>query len=147
MNMQEASFLAWQQYFSSEEDCLVYLFSWLGERQYIGPCIKDALIGGKQKGKQGRGASGKTSVMIACDSCEEKSRVYHYAKAQLISTAFILTANSLQRLSKFVCCCGSIITIFFHCFFVFHHEKDRGFYTQGVERVIDAFTGFSSLNT
>ena len=35
--------------------------------------LDDALIGGKQKGKPGRGANGKTSVLIACESCEKKS--------------------------------------------------------------------------
>jgi transposase-like protein len=35
--------------------------------------LDDALIGGKQKGKRGRGANVKTSVLIACESGEKKA--------------------------------------------------------------------------
>jgi hypothetical protein len=35
--------------------------------------LDDALIGGRQKGKRGRGANGKTSVLIACESIEKKA--------------------------------------------------------------------------
>jgi hypothetical protein len=35
--------------------------------------VHDALIGGKEKGKRGCGANGKTSVLIACESGEKKA--------------------------------------------------------------------------
>jgi hypothetical protein len=35
--------------------------------------LDDALIGGRQKGKRGRGANGKTNVLIACESGEKKA--------------------------------------------------------------------------
>jgi len=35
--------------------------------------LDDALIGGRQKGKRCRAASGKTYVLIACESCEKKA--------------------------------------------------------------------------
>jgi len=170
MNMPEASFLGWQQQFSTEEDCLAYLKKMKWPNGFICPCcahdqsyeisarrlyecahckkqtsvmagtlfhgshislvkwfwaiyflgsdkgsisalrlrklievnwrtarlilkklrvamghrdslyqlsgtieLDDALIGGKQKGKRGRGAHGKTSVLIACESGEKKA--------------------------------------------------------------------------
>ena len=170
MNMPEASFLTWQQQFSTEEDCLAYLKKMKWPNGFICPCcgneqnyeisrrrlyecthckkqtsvmagtlfhgshislikwfwaiyflgsdkgsisalrlsklievnwrtarlilrkirvamghrdslyqlsgtieLDDALVGGRQKGKRGRGASGKTSVLIACESCEKKA--------------------------------------------------------------------------
>ncbi len=35
--------------------------------------VDDALVGGKQSGKRGRGAAGKTSVLIACESKENQA--------------------------------------------------------------------------
>ncbi len=35
--------------------------------------IDDAFVGGKQKGKRGRGASGKTAVLVACENREKKA--------------------------------------------------------------------------
>jgi len=35
--------------------------------------IDDAFVGGKQKGKRGRGASGKTAVIVACENREKKA--------------------------------------------------------------------------
>ena len=35
--------------------------------------LDDALVGGKQKGKRGRGAQGRTPVIIACESREKKA--------------------------------------------------------------------------
>ena len=35
--------------------------------------VDDALVGGKHKGKRGRGAKGKTSVIIAVESCGERA--------------------------------------------------------------------------
>jgi hypothetical protein len=38
--------------------------------------LDDALVGGRQKGKRGRGAAGKKNVLIACESKDKKSRIY-----------------------------------------------------------------------
>jgi transposase-like protein len=35
--------------------------------------LDDALVGGRQKGKRGRGAAGKKNVLIACESKEKKA--------------------------------------------------------------------------
>ena len=37
--------------------------------------LDDALVGGRKKGKRGRGAAGKMNVIIACES-KKKSRIY-----------------------------------------------------------------------
>ncbi len=44
----------------------LYLLSYVIE-------VDDALVGGKRSGKRGRGAAGKTAVLIACESKEDQS--------------------------------------------------------------------------
>ncbi|NNF96254.1 MAG: IS1595 family transposase [Halobacteria archaeon] len=36
--------------------------------------VDDALVGGKRAGKRGRGAAGKTPVLVACEDCGEHAR-------------------------------------------------------------------------
>jgi hypothetical protein len=91
MNTPEASFLSWQQQFNTEQDFLGHLkqLKWpngfvcsrcahnkgtqLHCRQLTecNRCHKKASI--TSKGKRGRGAQGKTPVLITCENGQKKA--------------------------------------------------------------------------